>query len=594
MNLRTFACLTAWLVLLQASPLSALTLRIGAPGDPACSAFSVPGGIAQLPAGGPHRVLLSTNHSYETLGTISRPDLSIEGGYANCSATQPTAGARTRIGTGTAATLLNANGPAAAPGQTYQRLTLRNLEVRGPAPQGAIRASGAVELYLIDSIVADAGDLNLDYGGGIQASAGAAVELQGQTQILSNRGGAGAGISCVDASLYLNSGALLISGNQARVAGGGVYGSHCYVDWTLPDASPVGGINGNRAVLGGGMALIDSELVSSTTDYDPRRIVANTADYVAGGLYLERSVVTLAQLSVNQNTAGVTGIPNSQGNCGGVSAYSSQLTLDRADVIGNRAYRNGGGICLQNASSLVLSGAPCADGRCRLLQANRAGFANAIGAGGAFYLDNDSSLLVEAAEISDNLAHESVLLYATDNSGARINARLLSSLIVRNQSDGAGGLAGFDGTSLQLRWSTVVDNVVGAAHLFDFGNSRIDLGYSLIYANGLSRVLSAPFGTTLTTTCMHADESSSLSFHGGAASTASPGFVDRGAGNYRLTATGNAVDACIAQAALEPATDLVGTRRPQELPIVNIDGPWDAGAYETPLAPDAIFNSGFE
>lgn len=94
-----------WPVLLWVpASVAAVTVRVGAIGDPACTAFSIQGAIAQLPPGlTEHRLLLSSNQTYSTAGVITDRSLQIEGGYANCSAAEPTPGARTQIGPDAAA-----------------------------------------------------------------------------------------------------------------------------------------------------------------------------------------------------------------------------------------------------------------------------------------------------------------------------------------------------------------------------------------------------------------------------------------------------------------------------------------------------------
>jgi hypothetical protein len=72
-GLRRAVVRLAWsaLLILPAS-VAAVTIRVGAIGDPACTAFSIQGAIAQLPPGlTEHRLLLSSNQTYTTAGVIT-------------------------------------------------------------------------------------------------------------------------------------------------------------------------------------------------------------------------------------------------------------------------------------------------------------------------------------------------------------------------------------------------------------------------------------------------------------------------------------------------------------------------------------------
>lgn len=238
-----------------ANAASAITVRVGAGSDPACGAVSIQGAVGQIPAGvGAHRILLSNNQTYQAAGLIENRNVSIEGGYANCSAAAAVAGVRTAIGPSPAATtpLLTMR---RSDGGFGHEATLRNLEFRGPAPAGAILVDGPVDVILVDTHVRDAGDAFLPSGGGIRSQARGLIALRGDVEVTGNRAEFGAGLACEDGWLDILSSAALISGNVARIAGGGVALTRCTLSWSPDTLSAEAGILGNRALLGGGLYL---------------------------------------------------------------------------------------------------------------------------------------------------------------------------------------------------------------------------------------------------------------------------------------------------------------------------------------------------
>jgi hypothetical protein len=590
-GLRRAVVRLAWsaLLILPAS-VAAVTIRVGAIGDPACTAFSIQGAIAQLPPGlTEHRLLLSSNQAYSTAGVITDRSLRIEGGYANCSAEEPTPGARTQIGPDAAASapLLTLRGTTGI----QLPSTLRGLVFIGPAPQGAIRASGNMRVYVEDTLVMNAGDPFLDDAGGIAIADQTILHLRGNSQIIGNMGGEGGGVSCVDADLLLEGGDVLIANNQARLFGGGVALVDCEMDWTGGIDGNVGGIASNTAVGGGGISMREGSILSGfALEPAQRRVVSNSAEYFAGGIYAENSLITTTALELRDNTAGLrtTPAPPNNGNGGGIAAYASSISVSQLLLAGNQAERNGGGIWLDDGSSLSgdlpLScpmGEPCHD-----LRQNIAGEA-----GGMAWLGSDSSLSLHRAAMEANEADTGAAIFAQGTAPSTIQVSILNSVLHANTATSA--LIAVGNSQLTIALSTLVDNDTGSSMVLDFGGNTHDWRASLMYGAPGSVLLSAPFGTTLSTDCLIGHENASvLAFGGDVFVDDDPGFVNRAQGDLRLRADAGAVDVCNYTEPSSIVLDLDGNLRPVDLPNPNVAGAYDVGAYER--LPAAMFANGFE
>jgi len=601
-------------LLLIAGVAQALTVRVGLPSDPSCTAFSIQGAVARLPPGtAMHRILLSSNQTYQTAGLIDSRNVSIEGGYASCSASTPTPRATSQIGPFPEATERLLTLRRTALGPTDYSVSLRNIDVVGPAPGGAILAEGRVDIFLIDSTVRDAGSPALRAGGGILVLNGARIHLRAGSQIRGNRADLGGGIYCSASAVNIESSEVLIAGNVAAQLGGGMFLTQsCNLVWDPDTQSTQGGINGNRAVVGGGIyATNDADIWSTLqgTADGPRRLVANVAEFFGGGIaLLADSSLRLSNIQVVSNTAGIVGGPASQGNCGGIYSELSTIRLQQFQIDGNVARRAGGGVCLQRSEFIGEPLDLCIDGGCRSSVNNPAGdfgctsgacrsssFNRAGSTGGAYLIGDASTLELDQTRIIGNSAALGSGLYAedTDASTARTTVRVRNALLVGNNASSAHLLA-LQNSQFALTSSTIADNLSGSSTLIDLGGSTLDLRASILL-DPAGSVLRAPLGTTLSTRCLITQENASLIANGGNATVTAPGFVDAATGNYRLLPQANAADACARLAGDLPLFDISGNPRPVDLPLQNIGGAWDIGAYETPnLITDGLFADGFE
>jgi hypothetical protein len=522
------------------------------------------------------------------MGAINNRSVTIVGGYPNCSAESPAVGARTQIGP-----LPNASTRLLTMQATQvQRVSLRQLNFQGPAVRGAISAHGPVDLTLENVTVNGAGSApSFIEGGGISLSDEAFLFLRTGVEILANQASRGGGIHCqANSRVLIQSGTALISSNVAQL-GGGLYLDRCAFDWGSQEPSTQGGIKGNTAsAAGGGIFALESDL--SGSGVVPRAVSANFALQSAGGLLLQNSEAEFDAIEVRQNRSGDASSPGQTGFCGGILLDRSAMVLNRFQIDGNVAWRNGGGLCAFASSFRNGDPISCPNSDCRTISDNRAGLSG-VGEAGALQVRTSSVMQLAETRLERNSAPSASVLSAEDGDAVATQTQILlrNALLSRNVGN---GLIQTTDSSLTVAWTTIADNVSGATTIFDFSGNALMFEGALFQAALGTTVLSAPFGTSLTTRCVGAHETQSLLAHGGSpALVNNPGFVDAPNGNYDLIAVGGAVDFCAGTAA-DPSFDIRGAGRPINQPIGNVAGPFDLGAFESQLLVEAIFRSGFE
>jgi hypothetical protein len=265
-----------------------------------------------------------------------------------------------------------------------------------------------------------------------------------------------------------------------------------------------------------------------------RRVVSNSAEYFAGGIYAESSAISASSLELRNNVAGLrpTPAPAGMGYGGGLAAYSSVISVFQLRVEDNRAERYGGGIWLQSGSGLDAANylACPSDGPCHYLSRNDAGEA-----GGAVWLGTDANVSVDRARLEANRASTGAAVFAEGGQQPGTEVSLRNSLLYDNTASSA--LIALGNSHLTLALSTLVDNNTGSSMVLDFGGNTHDWRASLMYGTPGSVVLSAPFGTTLTTDCLIGHENASVLAAGGDVFVdEDPGFENRGSADFRLRA----------------------------------------------------------
>jgi hypothetical protein len=363
------------------------------------------------------------------------------------------------------------------------------------------------------------------------------------------------------------------------------------MDWTGGIDGNVGGIASNTAVGGGGISMREGSILSGfALEPAQRRVVSNSAEYFAGGILAENSGISASSLDLRNNIAGLRSMPApaGMGYGGGLAAYTSTISVSQLRVEGNRAERNGGGIWLQSASSLQADlPLVCPVGEpCHTMSQNVAGEA-----GGLVWLGEGASFSAARAWIEANVADTGAVAFAEGGSAAPAQISLSNSLLYDNTATSA--LIALGNSQMTLALSTLVDNNTGTSMVLDFGGNTHDWRASLMYGAPGSVLLSAPFGTTLSTDCLIGHENASvLAFGGDVFVDDDPGFVNRAQGDLRLRADAAAVDVCNYTEPSSIVLDLDGNLRPVDLPNPNVAGAYDVGAYER--LPAAMFANGFE
>lgn len=513
-----------------ALPLQAAVYSVGSTG---CTHASVQAAVAAASAdpNGPHLIRLPAGTVSNFGGVvIGNPaaDITLEGGYPDCTATTPTEGATTT---------LDANG-AARPlritqsGTTLRRLSLRRLVLDNGAADvgGAIRSDGRVWLVLEAGTVVRRSTAGR--GGGIAAAVdggpvqllihdGAQVRQNQATDLAWGGGGIFAG---AQAQVVLGSGARLEQ-NEARGHGGALYldgpgGGGLTVSPGTGDPITIGN---NRAHRGQPVAFSEAGR--------------------GGGIYAYRRDLLVEAPADGANRHGLIMIGN-RALSGGAIALRNDASSGTEPVASianaifglNEAGSAGGAI---EASGRVLVGighaarAPCPafwlfgyTYSCSTFYGNRAGAAAGVAStvlpgGGAIYVNpgtSPSSLLTIArSEFRGNVSAGSIAAVAAYSDGLGARTVIHRSTFQDNAAeaaapDGTRALLRLAGTEMSgFRYNTVLDNDV--EHLFQTRN--VDLQGSILWSTGTALNFAGPVDSVLHNDCLIARSGDQL-----------PGFGD--------------------------------------------------------------------
>ena len=412
-----------------------------------------------------------------------------------------------------------------------------------------------------------------------------AVNEAGLINANSASSGDGGGIAVVgnaNASFFATDGFPFDFSNNIATDGGGLFveGSASQVGMT----GDVNIINNQATQHGGGVYIDDGVLLilDGSTQVRPWIGAANRATGGnGGGIY-----------AVNNAGVGLynvlLGNPNDAGNTasqhgGGLFADNSQVLFSNVLVSGNSAESNGGGIALTNGSQATIITSyedasrgldtTCdpqllpANSYCSELRNNRADHN-----GGALFVDN-SAATVLATAIVDNRANEAAstfngsAIYATNNASLSVN----NGLVAENSGGNLVDLSA--NTNFESEHSTYTTNG-GDDAIFITMFTAVTLTNSIVWDNG-GGIERTAF-TSLAATC-NIYQSSNVPIGGLGNVIADPAFVTTARGNYRITASSPAADAC----ATGLPFDLDYFMRP-------VNGDYDRGAFEVSLVPVAI------
>lgn len=556
-------------------------ITVGPASDSACQYHDI--GAAVQAAGqvsGPELIAVSGGPwTGQTTITDHDPDgLTIEGGFANCSAGIST-GRSTLDGQGAVPAgplfVHSGNGP----------LTLLHLILQNG--NGGIQSVVAGPLTLSDVIVYSN---DADYGGGLFVSGSNVFRMHLNligTSINSNtatHNGGGLYLSNVDVAI---SGGSNILGNIAQGSGGisdggGIYAIDSNILVNDHSVPPYAFIGNNYAQRNGGGVYFSTThggayeiLLWNDLSAQPLLVAENTAQSQGGAFYL-------SSISTNQQILSFAGFENAiiQNN----NAYEGAAFY---------AFSSGGSASvetqIQMAQSVVGDSIPpCTPG----LQCNTVDNNHAIGGG------------IVDVHAAGSEGFVSFLMFRGrmrgNRGGALIDGNAYmyidSSLLTSNEIDNGGDLIDNISGDLHISNSTVAYNTLAGSALFTVAlpPASLEILHSLlVQPNDPVDAYSLGTGVALTVRDVGANSVSGIT--GTNVQFLSDPFVNPTQGDFHINITSSAVDrwASINDPNDPPPTmDLDGGARPHVFNSTTT--PYDFGAYEAGSIIDKIFANGFE
>lgn len=590
------ATLPAW------AQLGPSVFRVGAFGAP-CTHATLQAALADATNPFGTEIRLADNQVYNGINiNIIGKDLSIIGGYTDCSASRPTTGVRTVLSgsVGSGDSVIEIVG-----GATRREVLLRNLEIRGG--EADADGGGGVEidgnaivtfdfLKIVDNVSGN--------GGGVHVSGVAQpVELRilGGTTYIGFYGdgniadGHGGGLYCEHASIHGEANLALYS-NQATSDGGGAFFDDC--SFALVPPPQIGAVstslfyvNYNSASNGGGLwAQNGSQLV---LHYATHSLSGNDAIDLDG--------------AARGGGIGITGAATS------LYAQRIRFAYNLADataiLIGSSAI--GGGLYVGDHAQAVLDGGTspaCRDyvsnqfDGCVLFQNNSANAQQGAGPalphafGGGVYVGGGSSLVLRRAQFERNYVQvddDSGYGSAGYANGTGTQFLLESAIVHHNYPDDAMApeMAAWvftGGVDATLAFATLADASNGPAIQVSGAGTVLALHASALFANPPDDVVFDD-QATVQVSCLLGSPFTTVPTIGNLVST---DFVDAVAGDFRPRAHSALIDRCNNTPYAPTSLDMLGYARPLDDPgEPNSPGLFDVGAYERP---DYIFVDGFQ
>lgn len=512
-------------------------------------------GVATDPSPSPTVRLVAGIHPL-VHATINR-SLSVEGGYASCTASSPSTGLRSIL-----------DGEDSG----------RPITIVG-------RSSGAPIEVRLTGLALENGFA--DHGGGLRITLGAAVVLD-NILVLGNRAEqSGGGIDfdgTSSASLtLLGSG---VNANDA-VTGGGIHcrGGHL-------TATATSGIGGNRATtLGGGIRAS----LGCVLELDgPVSVSFNNGSH-GGGIYVDSGARALlrghpgATTSVRNNVATAGGTFGGTGGGIGVSGLGSRLEAIDVHIERNRALHTGGGggrgggVEIGSQARAVIGqsdGVSCDGMSCSILERNEArhGAAVSVGFRGTGKIFN--------SELVDNQGEVSIV----DVGSLTPNALLVVEGVYLHRNSSLSLFHAEGASTLELTHVTAANN---------FGLSQVTQTSRLNDRSPELRLHNSVFGdpfpmfdnapqTLVSAECLFVANTSELGDFP-LIFADDPRLVDPLTGNLRLASSSPAIDRCF-ERVTEALLDTDGDTR--GFVVTGAGAGFDAGADE--LGTREIFSDGFE
>lgn len=576
-----------WLLLLSAAaPVSAQPLTYLVGGDAACDFATIQPAIdAAASHAGPDTINVATNATYTAQALkIGAHEVTIRGGFANCTQSTPT-GRTTISGLGGAAdSVIEITG--ATGGRALSDLVIRDGDETNAGAGGGIDFAGEGLLTLTNVTVAQN---RAGYGGGIAFRGTAVVSparlvLASDVLVQSNiANGSGGGIRLSGRAHLEMTGArtTLLSNSAFGMDPDSGYGGGLQV--LAPATAKIGtgflnfgALAFNDAKFGGGLAVqarLDderSEVALVTAGSGPVRINDNLASVAGGAIYIDvpdlderRVAVCLSGYRIDHNQA----------------PEGAAVFMNGLDWVSTSLQLNKGG-CERATESLPR----CPPGSgCNRIDHNVSAQLNGQPADGAIMEIGKARLDADGVAWTENVGAD--IVHALDNFQTSVGTELRNCVIGANQLSGQ-ALAISDDNTL-IRNCTIAGNTIGLSTVMTI-TGRLDLQDSIVWQPG-KFALGATHGTLTGQGIVTNDPASLVPLI--RLVNRDPRFVDPGVADFRLTAASPAVD-------FSPATtgadvDADDRAHDVDLPVGDDFGPRDLGAYERPNLPPLVLNGQF-
>ncbi len=399
-------------------------------------------------------------------------------------------------------------------------------------------------------------------------------------------------------------------------ASGGGKGGGIYCSGTGASVFVVGNsdVSNNNADYGGGIYAERGCIISVASGIDvsttatKRGVMNNSVNFNGGGVYVGID----SRLNLNPTYHGSAGFitlgdsdapatiaNNSAGGKGGgiYAEFDSYLSIKDSLIDGNSA-NNGGGIYVTTGSNMntSFSGYNCWNpGACMIIRNNTAD----SNGGAAFFSLTEVGSSFYNTLFYGNRSDAATVMYVAGLPGVNSFFVILSNSIVYNNGDnGSDGFADFSAFQIAnnaraiFSFSTIVDNDLNdTTAIIRNTSSTVEISNSIIHND--ENVIKEYFPPLQTTTsCLVVNEDTSVS--GSNIYVEDPGFINRASNNYHLAPDSFAVDLCLGSNGFGGGVDFdLEPRGLDILSVMNIEGPYDAGADEY-NDHEAVFKNGFE
>ena len=600
------ALLRAAFALLAATHAQAATKTVG--GGVSCDFGSIQQALDSLPTSGTHLIRIASDQSYLGIHLdIHDLDVTLEGGYANCSETTPSGSNTTLDASGHSGdSVIHMDGDLHV---VLNNLTLQNGSMGSDSHGGGINFAGHGYMTITNTSVLNN---HCGYGAGLNISPDghSDITLGSGTYLLNNvadHDGGGVRIEG-DAVLHaIDAGVGILLNHADSGYGGGIaIVGPARADVAAPRGFAAGAtISNNSAKFGGGVSVVagdatgaDAMLRLWTVDADrPVRIEANTASENGGGIYLKPRGYqqgTTTHLARARLCAFDYAIDANQAKDGSGIYADNDIA---GNPMGSFVYLNTVGDVDAPCLAAPMPGQlHCAPGtKCNSISDGSArdnGGASTDGA--ALAIRPYSHLAASHLQMRGNFGGPVIVHTNAHGDAASIRTCLLAdNTVFANDSL----VHTFGNSPIAFDRCTIADNSLPAGNPVLSVEDDLSLTRSIVAQPGHVSMAESDGGSALAFTYLVASEIASLGGAGPSVfASTDPRFIDPAHGDYHLQAASPAVD--FAPPATLRDLDLDYQSRDVQLPIVpdyvGIDAPEDLGAYERQAVGNLTLDPAFD